>query len=438
MSDLPSSGPRRPIRSRPRPCLSNESPPHPSRPDRAHFVDCSIECGPERPDRGPGRAGQPSGGHPRQPPESSCFSRPAHLSWPRRQGGAPVGGRVRRAAARFHRLRVRDRRARSRLVRRGPRGRARSADSIATCRRSATPCRRKRSRWRSSHVRTFCADRRGRAAISTFRAPSSPRRRFRRTKRSGRRRGRRGREPRSATTLVYERRFGARNQIEIAAPIDFQQGAGRRLDARARRRRASPSSGRVTRAIEHGRIVPRGVEVVLPTGEETLRARQRRTPSSSRSRCGDRCCPATRSCRCTAESSCRRTRPERARELFLRTASAPRSRRIAASAAPGRRRSKCCGPGRRASASEWDVVPQCRSRCRSSSTSCRRRRPYSADPARGAADAGAGLSALGLVRRRLLRVLEMSAAALTLVAAHRSWFDACAVRARCARGRSAG
>jgi len=70
-------------------------------------------------------------------------------------------------------------------------------------------------------------------------------------------------------SLVYERRFGVRNQVELKAPIDFRQddtqtwtrGLG---DLAIAFKRALYSS------IETGRIAAAGVEVILPTGKENL------------------------------------------------------------------------------------------------------------------------------------------------------------------------
>ena len=135
------------------------------------------------------------------------------------------------------------------------------------------------------------------------------------------------------------------------------------------------------------------------------------TPSSSRSRCGVRCCRATRFCSCTAASSCRPTTSKGAREAFVRTA-------IGTTLAQDRGFGRAWSPQvevlwarPEGGPSEWDVVPQIQvtlSKLQHVMVAGGVR--DSAHPARRAADAGAGLSAVGLVRRRILRVLEMSRA----------------------------
>ena len=72
-----------------------------------------------------------------------------------------------------------------------------------------------------------------------------------------------------ANTLVYERRFGARNQFEVKAPIDFQEGD----DGTWHRGLGDVAVGvkRVFYAnLATGRIAAAGAEVVLPTGKESL------------------------------------------------------------------------------------------------------------------------------------------------------------------------
>jgi mono/diheme cytochrome c family protein len=67
--------------------------------------------------------------------------------------------------------------------------------------------------------------------------------------------------------LLYERRFGARNQIEVSVPIDFQEGT----DGVWARGIGDVSFG-FKRAIAHtmrtGSIVSAGAEVIVPTGNE--------------------------------------------------------------------------------------------------------------------------------------------------------------------------
>ena len=298
------------------------------------------------------------------------------------------------------------RRTRSRLARRRPRGRAgpRPGSAHAGVRRA--PCRRddidagRRPRPHVLHGARLAARRPEPAARVLHREGVS------------RERGGLGdsdhprhRASRSATTLIYERRLGARNQIELVAPIDFQQRRGRSLDPRPRRRRL--------RVQAHALRQPRDADGSLRRARSHPADRQRgasvsatASPSSSRSRCGARCCRGTRSSRCTAASSSRPTRTRRRESCSCGPRSARRSRRTAASAAPGRRRSRCCGRGpraarrvgRRAAAAGHAVEAPARHGRR------RRRIPLTQRDERR--DAGRGLPAVGLVRRRLLRVLE--------------------------------
>lgn len=69
--------------------------------------------------------------------------------------------------------------------------------------------------------------------------------------------------------LIYERRLGARNQIEVVAPLSFQQGAAGEWtwglgDLGVAFKRTVYSSTRT------GRIASAGMEVILPTGKEQL------------------------------------------------------------------------------------------------------------------------------------------------------------------------
>ena len=79
----------------------------------------------------------------------------------------------------------------------------------------------------------------------------------------------RGPEPAIGNDLIYERRIGARTQFEIVAPIDFQQSAegswtrGLGDVAFAVKRTLHASH-------ERGRIVSGGLEIVVPTGEDTV------------------------------------------------------------------------------------------------------------------------------------------------------------------------
>ena len=131
------------------------------------------------------------------------------------------------------------------------------------------------------------------------------------------------------------------------------------------------------------------MEVILPTGKEALGLGQRLHHRSSRSRCGVRCCRATRSSRCTAASSCRPTPTSGAREVVpahgarhdVRAGPRLRPRVVAAGrGAVGASRGRRVGVGRRAAAAGHAVEAPARDG--------RRRRADSAHPARGAPDAG--------------------------------------------------
>jgi mono/diheme cytochrome c family protein len=79
----------------------------------------------------------------------------------------------------------------------------------------------------------------------------------------------RGPERAVGNDLIYERRIGARTQVEIVAPVDFQQGADgswtRGLgDVAVAGKRTLQASH------ERGRKVSGGLEVVVPTGEDTV------------------------------------------------------------------------------------------------------------------------------------------------------------------------
>ena len=184
--------------------------------------------------------------------------------------------------------------------------------SIGTCRRSATRCRPTRSRWRSATCARSAESAWPRGDLNLPRAffteKAFPENESVWATTFSRRRARR-RQRRS----IYERRIGARNQIEVIVPIAFQQARDRRLDARPWRRRAGVQAHALCERARRGGSPRPGMEVILPTGQGGRSASATATPSSSRSRCGDRSCRATRSCRCTAASSCRRTTTRRQR-----------------------------------------------------------------------------------------------------------------------------
>jgi len=69
--------------------------------------------------------------------------------------------------------------------------------------------------------------------------------------------------------LVYERRLGARNQIEVVAPIDFQQGSTGEWQ-RGLGDLALAFRRTVFASVRTGGIGAAGMEVALPTGKEEL------------------------------------------------------------------------------------------------------------------------------------------------------------------------
>jgi mono/diheme cytochrome c family protein len=71
-----------------------------------------------------------------------------------------------------------------------------------------------------------------------------------------------------ANTLVYERRFGSRSQVEVAVPVDFQQ-AGQEW-VRGLGDVALGFKRVLAASMETGFIASAGAEVILPTGKEAL------------------------------------------------------------------------------------------------------------------------------------------------------------------------
>ena len=72
-----------------------------------------------------------------------------------------------------------------------------------------------------------------------------------------------------ANTLIYERRIGARSQVELAVPIDLRQDAGGAW-RRGLGDLAIAFKRSVYASVRTGGIGAAGVEVVLPTGKEAL------------------------------------------------------------------------------------------------------------------------------------------------------------------------
>ncbi len=69
--------------------------------------------------------------------------------------------------------------------------------------------------------------------------------------------------------LIYERRLGARNQIELVAPVSVQQGAAGEW-SRGLGDLALAFKRTVYASMRTGRIAAAGMEVILPTGKEEL------------------------------------------------------------------------------------------------------------------------------------------------------------------------
>ncbi len=297
------------------------------------------------------------------------------------------------------------------LVRRRPRGRARSAASIATCRRSATRCRQRTSRSPS----VMCA----RSAPE----PAWPRgdlnlpRAFFTEKAfpeneavwttamhavaaSGR----------SSNELIYERRAGARNQIEVNVRRS-RSSAGRRVasGAAGSATSRSPSSAPSTRACERGSIGAAGLEVILPTGNEARGLGNGYTVFEPFAMWGQML-PRNSFLQLHGGVELPSDSTKGVREAFVRTAVGttvrpePRLRpRVVAAGrsvvgpAAGRR----VGVGRRPAGAGHAVEAPARD--------ARRRRPRFRSPsARSGATQALVYLLVGLVRRRLLRVLEMS------------------------------
>ena len=159
---------------------------------------------------------------------------------------------------------------------------------------------------------------------------------------------------RSQNTLIYERRLGARNQVELVAPVTS-----------TRTPRASGTTGSATwRSPSSARCMPAfgGDRSARPGSKSSCRPATSRADSatatrcSSRSPCGARCCRGTLSCRCTRGSSCPPIPTAPGKRSCARR-SAPPSRRP-------RLRPRLVAAGRsvvgpaEGGPSEWDVVPQ--------------------------------------------------------------------------------
>ena len=167
--------------------------------------------------------------------------------------------------------------------------------------------------------------------------------------------------------LIYERRLGARSQIELVAPISLQQDAGGEW-RRGLGDVALAFKRTVYANLRTGGIGAAGMEVILPTGKEELglgngvhRVRTVRDVGADAS--AQLVPPDAR-----RRGASVRLRQGEPRSCTSGPRSGRRSRRTEASDGRGRRRSRCCGPARKAGRRSGMSCHRCRSRCRSSST----------------------------------------------------------------------
>ena len=166
-----------------------------------------------------------------------------------------------------------------------------------------------------------------------------------------------GRRERSLESeLIYERRLGARNQIELVAPISRAPGRLGRLEPRSWRRRARLQADAPCQHAARDRSAPRGSRSSCRPATSRA-ASATATPCSSRSPCGARRCRGTAICSCTRASSCRPI-PAAPREVFVRSA-------IGTTLAGDRGFGRAWSPQVEVlwarperGPSEWDVVPQ--------------------------------------------------------------------------------
>ena len=181
----------------------------------------------------------------------------------------PIGRRIRRAAARFHRLRVCHRRSRRWTGSASSMKADRSADSTATCRRSATRSRRTISRWRSA-----TCGRSARTRLATRRSESAARVLHREG--VSRERGGLGDDVHHARRPLRRQRPDLRAPLRGAEPdrtggaTDLPAGRDGPVEPGPRRRGARVQARSCTRSLRTGRIAAAGMEVVLPTGKEQL------------------------------------------------------------------------------------------------------------------------------------------------------------------------
>ena len=222
--------------------------------------------------------GPPGPGHGR----ADLSRRVRHLSWPRRQGRAAAGGRVRAAAAqrprfpRLHRLRRRTRSSRSPTGWRWSSAADQSARSIGTCRPSAMRCRPTRSSGPSGTSGPSAGDRswpRGdlnlpRAFFTEKAFPENETvwttgvHHF----------GRQGARERAGLRTSHRRPRSVRSEAaDSRGSRPIRSGAWSRGigDVEIALRRTFYAS------LDRGSIFAAGGAVVLPTGKEELRARQR-------------------------------------------------------------------------------------------------------------------------------------------------------------------
>ncbi len=199
--------------------------------------------------------------------------------------------------------------------------------------------------------------------------------------------------------LIYERRLGARNQIELVAPINLQQQAAgdwsRGLGDLAVAFKRTVYAELADRRNCVGRAGSRP-----PDRQGAAGSRERRTRCSSRSRCGARSCRATLSSRCTAVWSCPLIPPRAPERCICALPLGPLWRRTGL-----RPRVVAAGRSVVGAAGARSVRVGCRAAGAGDAVEAPARhggrgRTDSAQSARGAPDAGPRLPALGLVRRR--------------------------------------
>ena len=307
---------------------------------------------------------------------------------------------------------------------------ARSAASTATCRRSATRCRREDIALAVGHVRTFCKEPawpRGdlnlpRAFFTEKAFPENEsvwattftrRGDALRRQRADLRTPARGEEP--------DRSERADHVSSRMPRVEWNRGLGDVAFAFKRTVYASMRTGGIGAA---------GMEVILPTGKEELGLGNGYTVFEPFAMWGQ-ILPRNSFLQLHGGVELPSDSTKGAREAYLRTAvgtTFAQNSGFGRAWSPqvevlwARPQDGAVGVGRRAAGAGHAVEAPARHG--------RRRHPDSRHSARGPAEAGPGLSALGLVRRRLLRVLEMSGVTRPVLFAASVWLCALLCRRR--------